>query len=287
MNYGMYLSYAAFKRYRGIAVTETADDARIRLMCRYASAQWDRMTRRPCWPEKKTRYYDLMNSRVLNLNDADLLAITSLTDSSGNTLVEGTDVLAYPLSGPPYNRIEIKLDSGESLNYSGTTQKAITLAGIWGWHDTWASAFEASGDTVLDTSGLTAAATSITVSDADGADAWGVTPRFDADVLLKIEDEYLWVTTVTAATTNTLTVVRGVNGTTAATHAKTTPISVYKPPQDMAKHIQRWVTFLYDQKDTGQFETITYPEAGVVQVPAGIPKDVTMGIDQYRRRVVR
>jgi hypothetical protein len=53
----------------------------------------------------------------------DLLAITSLTDSSGNTLVEGTDVLAYPLSGPPYSRIEIKLDSGDSLNYSGTTQR--------------------------------------------------------------------------------------------------------------------------------------------------------------------
>jgi hypothetical protein len=285
MNYGMYLSYAAFKRYRGIAVTETADDTRIRLMCRYASAQWDRMTRRPCWPEKKTRYYDLMNSRYFTL-DSDLLAITSLTDSSGNTLVEGTDVLAYPLSGPPYNRIEIKLDSGESLNYSGTTQKAITLAGVWGWHDDWANAFEASGDTVLDTGGITAAATSITVSDADGADAWGVTPRFDADTLLKIEDEYLWLTALSTST-NILTVVRGVNGSTAATHAKTTPIYVYKPPQDMAKHITRWVMFLYDQKDTGQFETVVYPEAGVTRVPAGIPVDVAMGIDQHRQRKVR
>ncbi len=285
MNYGMYLSYAAFKRYRGIAVTETADDTRIRLMCRYASAQWDRMTRRPCWPEKKTRYYDLVDSRLLTL-DADLLAITSLTDSSGNTLVEGTDVLAYPLSGPPYSRIEIKLDSGDSLNYSGTTQKALTLAGIWGWHDDWANAFEASGDTVQDTGGGTPAATSITVSDADGVDAWGVTPRFDADTLLKIEDEYLWLTAQSTAT-NMLTVVRGVNGSTAATHAKTTPIYVFKPPQDVAKHITRWVMFLYDQKDASQYDTIAYPEAGVVQVPAGIPKDVTMGIDQYRRREVR
>jgi hypothetical protein len=169
-------------------------------------------------------------------------------------------VLGYPLSGPPYNRIEIKADSGDSLSYNGTTQKAITLTGIWGWHDDWANAFEASGDTIMDSSGITSVATTITVAAADGSDAWGITPRFDADELHKIESEYLWVTMVSAATTNTLTVVRGVNGSTATSHAKTTPIYVYKPPQDVVKHITRWVMFLYDQKDASQYDSIAYPE---------------------------
>ncbi len=283
MNYGIYVSYADVKTARGI--TAATDDTLLRGYCRAASLAWDRHTKRRFWPLVETRYYDYPGPWTLRL-DADLLEVTTLTNGDGETLTESTHFYLYPLSEYPKSRIDIRRDVGEVFQYSSTVQRQITVAGIWGFHDDWGNAWADSGDAVGNVGGITAAGTSITVTDADGADAWGLTPRFKADTLIRIDDEYLWVT-ATDTSTNALTVVRGVNGSTAATHDAAADIYTYQPPRDVVHYVTRWVMYMYDQKDTGVYETTAMPDAGVIQVPQGIPKDVKLAMAGYTRRRVR
>ena len=283
MNYGIYVSYADVKTQRGLTTTD--DDALLRAYCRAASAAWDKGTRRHFWPLMETRYYDYPGPWALRLDD-DLLAVTTLTNGDGETLTENTHYYLYPLSEYPKRRIDIKRDAGNVFQYSSTLQRAIAVAGIWGFHDDWTNAWADTGDAVASVGGITAAATSITVTDVDGADAWGLQPRLKPDTLIRIDSEYLWVTAANTST-NALTVARGANGSTAAIHAAGAAISVYQPPADVVHHVTRWVMFMYDQKDTGVYETTAMPGAGVIQVPQGIPKDVKLAMTGYTRRRVR
>jgi len=93
-----------------------------------------------------------------------------------------------------------------------------------------------------------AGAATITVNDADGADSAGLSPRFQVGQLLKIENEYLHVIAVNP-TANTVSVIRGVRGTTAVSHAQGTAIYVYAPPQDVQALCLRWAAWLYQQVD--------------------------------------
>jgi hypothetical protein len=75
---------------------------------------------------------------------------------------------------------------------------------------------------------LSDSATSLTVSDADGADINGLTPRFAVGSLLKIGSEYI-VVTAAAVGTDALTIKRGQRGSTAAQHAQSATIYVFDP----------------------------------------------------------
>lgn len=139
----------------------------------------------------------------------------------------------------------------------------IYVTGTWGWHPDYANAFD-SVDTVQNNP-LTAAATSITVADADGTDLWGFTPRFSPGNLIKIEDELIDVIAVNTST-DVLTVRRGRNGTTAAAHVQTTAISTYQVDERIQRIATRQATLLYARRGAYQVETldgvgvITYPQ---------------------------
>jgi hypothetical protein len=85
------------------------------------------------------------------------------------------------------------LTAANSFVWTHTPVQAVTVTGIWGWHDRWATAWRDSSDTVQDNP-LSSGSTTLTVTDADGADSTGETPRFQVGHLLKIDSEYLWVT---------------------------------------------------------------------------------------------
>ena len=76
---------------------------------------------------------------------------------------------------------------------------------------------------------------------------------------------------------STLTVRRGVNGTTAATHSSGATIYVYKPMEEVVHAVKRLAAWLYAQRDApftkqiqviGGEKTITIPEAAPVDVRA-------------------
>lgn len=55
-------------------------------------------------------------------------------------------------------------------------------------------------------------------------------------------------------------------------------------PDDIVHACTRLAGYFYRQKDAGVFDVTAIPDAGVIQVPQGIPRDVRLILDGYLRR---
>lgn len=303
MNVFTYVSFEDLKGYQD--VPNETDDELLKELCETASRMWDGYTNRHFAPWRETRYYDYIDERGDSLRlsarariayftepwasilkvDEDLLEVKVLQTANGETTIAASDYYlkcGHTYNQQPYDRIELIVSGDITVfTFSGTYQKANVVDGIWGFHDAWAQAWQDSQDTVQDNP-LSAVATTLTVNDVDGAGVFGVTPRFKVQQLLKMEDEYSYVTGK-SDTLNTLTVIRGVNGTTAAEHDKNTAISVYQPMRDIWHSVRRLAAWLYGQKDSPFFETQISPQLGTITIPPSAPIDVRVKAMYYTR----
>jgi hypothetical protein len=226
-----------------LGATETADDARLLNALEAAAASIERATGRRFSPHRGVRLHDYTSPVELLLED-DLLDLLAITNGDGAAIPLG-DVIRLPDSVP---HSVLRLTGSSAFFYMRSPLEAISVTGIWGWHERWSTAWRSTSDSVQNNP-LTASSITLTVADADGADAIGEMPRFQVGHLLKIDDEYLRVIAVNT-TSNILTVLRGVNGTSAAAHNQNTPISTYQPPADVEALALRWAAWLYREPDT-------------------------------------
>lgn len=120
----------------------------------------------------------------------------------------------------------------------------ILITGTWGYHADYANAWEDEDTLQAD---ITDASPSLTISDVDGTDAWGETPRISAGNLLKIGDEVMLVT-ATDVDTNIVTMRRGVNGTTAAAHSSGATVAVWQVDPPLKLHTARQVAMQYGKQ---------------------------------------
>ena len=196
------------------------------------------------YPRIETRYFDTPGGRELEM-DEDLLAATTITNGDATT-VAASDYNLYPYFGPPYYQIRLKQSATIvwTLDSSGNDERAISVLGIWGKIHDYASVW-------LDTLATLAAAITTTTATTFTC----TTGLIKAGYLLKIESEYLYVDSVSVGASDTVTVRRGVNGSTAATHAISTAISRwYFPTVEM---ICRTAVQAYERlKDNPLGETI-------------------------------
>jgi hypothetical protein len=209
-----------------LADDDTSSDANLLKTLQQASHILESVTNRRYCPaiESRIASIDIAHPTELMLPD-DLLALSALTNGDGSS-ISLDDVQTVP-NHADLPASFLYLINGESFSYNESPVNALSITGTWGWHDRWTQAWRDSEDTVKDNP-LSDDATTITVSDADGVDADGFSPRFQVGHLLQIESEYVRVIAVNT-TTNKLTVQRGVNGTTASSHAQDTAIDTYQP----------------------------------------------------------
>lgn len=217
---------------RALEISGTTYDALIVEALRATSALITEAAGRSFVPTQAIRYLDGNGRSSLWLPEP-WLSITTLSLSSDHgvtyTDLAGTDW--WQSDGATYDVTPIQLlvlNPNGSYGAFYTGRRAVKLAGWLGWHRNYATAWDDSGDTVQDAAGVTANATMITTSDVDGSGAQGLTPRFSVGSLAKIDSELVEVIGV-STTQNKLTVVRGVNGSTAATHDKGTRIYTWRP----------------------------------------------------------
>lgn len=172
------------------------------------------------------RYYQGDNplSTMLRLPD-DLVSVTSLLvdyDWDGTyetTLTLDSDYVLYPYNasqkGEPYWGLELLFNAPSGLVYWPWHPRAVKLAGLFGY------SFEKQSVGTLGAAISSTTATSLTM-----------TANHDVQLgdTLVIDDEQF---DVTAVSTNTITVTRGINGTTAATHLNGAAVSCRRYPRDV------------------------------------------------------
>jgi len=265
-----YLQITEFKAYPGSKITGSGDNSLIYDLLTEASRLIDEETGRFFYEITETRKFDCPRKPYVDLVfDWPLLSLTTLTNGNGTT-ISSSDYFLYPdPNNPPFMWLELDKSSGIVWEYSDTPQQAIQVAGKWGWHEDYSRAWESSGDTVQDDP-LSDSATSLGVSDGT---------NFDPQQMLLVESEQIYISSISG---NTLTVVRGCNGTTAAEHAKGKAISIYKPQPTIKKLCKRIALWLYKQRD-GMFETTGHPELGITVVPTALPSDIKRGLMRLRK----
>jgi len=252
----------------GLAASETADDARLLAALQAAAAQIERAADRSFCPRIAAIQHSVNPKHTTELLlDDDLLELTSLANGD-NSAISLSDVIALPADGPI---AVLRLAGGKAFIWDKTPVRAITVTGKWGWHDRWTDAWRNTSDTAQNNP-LSSSATTMTVVDADGADAENELPRFQVGHLIRIDSEYLRVLAVNTGT-NVLTVLRGVAGTTAASHTQNTAIYTYQPALDVQMLHLRYAAWLYKEPDNRGFNSA--------------PADLVKGLANLRRLSVK
>ena len=207
--------------YLNIPSTVTDFDTQLRKLLEQASRLLDKYCGRffYCW--EGARYYHGAEKKLF-LPD-DVLSITSLKldfdgDGTFEETMESADYILHPLNGLPKLWLEIN-PTGDYGSFARGVKKGVEITGVFGYGDGWsATPYTDSGDSVQDSGGINASATSITVS--NGA-------NFSAGQTIRIDSEQIYIL---AVSDNALTVKRGVNGTTAASHDQGASIYIYEYP---------------------------------------------------------
>jgi hypothetical protein len=153
----------------------------------------------------------------------------------------------------------------------------VVITGYWGMHTNYvAEGFFVSGQV---TPILNATQTTFVVTDVDGLDIYQRTPLFSPGNLIRIENELLAITDVDTGT-NTLTVQRGANGSTAAAHAAGLPIKIWQPEMDIEMIATRQACLLYARR--GAYQQIeTYPDGTNVTYPSDLLAEVRGALQRF------
>ena len=217
------------------------------------------------------------------------LAVTDLVSATAVRVRDGAtgrwngwnsgDWLAYPLNaaptdpdGRPYTRI-VATAGGRRFPLS---RGGVIVAGVWGYGDV----REDTGLQVAAGAAVTADAATVKAAAADGGAPAGLAPGHT----IRIGDEQLYVVhavTVTAAKTITLTVRRGINGTTASAHAVAAPIAVYRYPKGVAEASLLQAAVWWRERLSAPFRPPEGEAGGDVD---GVSPAVRTLLNPYRRR---
>lgn len=228
----------------------------------------DRLTRNTFAPRIETRYYDGYapdyQHGVLYLNYP-LLSITSIV-TNATTTIDSADYSVETRDGDP--AMTIFSDSG--LTFTDNRRNAIAVTGTWGWRSYYDSDGWQSETTLNEGGMLSASDTTITVTSAIS---------IESGDMLRIESELI---SVTDKIGNDITVVRGIRGSTATTHADSTAVERWIVEPDIANAAAIMIAYAYKRR--GDYAQVEFSsDVGVgVSFPADQPLIVTNSLRPYR-----
>ena len=227
----VYADLATLKSPSVLNVPDDTHDTRLLGMLEAASRWIDGYCGRQFAAVHGERRFDGTGKASLTVPDLVSVSEVRVRVASGEWVVWSSgDWLLYPLNaaptepgGRPYTRIML---AGKHRRFP-LSRAGVAVRGVWGYGDV-------REDTGVRTGGDTpvAVADSALIVASDG----GVI-HLSAGQTIRIGDEQLYVTAVSTddQDVTTLTVQRGVNGTTAAVHAVGSGISVYRYPRGVAE----------------------------------------------------
>jgi hypothetical protein len=218
-----YVSLADLKSTLG--VTSTTDDVALRKTLERASKEVENYCGRPFYSVSATKYFDGDNPLWI----PDLLTISELvTDEDGDATYETTftasDYVLYGGGGEdtlnlfPKNRIELS-ELSDYGTFAGGIKKGVKITGNWGYGDGTSTPYIS--DTTL--------AASIGTANTTASVNSGV--NLGAGMTILIGNEQCYINSGSTS----LTIERGVNGSTIAAHASGEQIYYYNYSQDIVQ----------------------------------------------------
>lgn len=278
----MYTTLAAVQREIRATGNEPDGNAALWQAILFVHSRINAYTRNRFEPSMEARYYDSRghhierNPTALYLSDY-LVELISLSDGDGTKSL--SDVLLYPRSEPHYKLV---LKDG-TFAAGDTWLSAVTVNGVWCYREDYSrDAWIASGDTLQ--ASLNLVGTTIAVNNAQAADSYGNTPRFSAGNVIRVDDEYMLITSVTDGSSgDVLNVRRGHNGSSTATHDSGAAIDVFHPQDDIVRAATLWASYLFARR--GRHERTTFDGVATVNFPQDAPDEVTSILDMYKRLV--
>ncbi len=242
------------RQYLQLADDDTSSDSDLMQALQQASHIVESVTQRRYCPHVENRIASINTDNLTELIlPDDLLSLTLVTNGDGRTI--NLDNIRLLPEHDDLPASALLLINGETFTYSDSPINTINISGVWGWHDRWSQAWRDSNDTVNDDP-LSVGATTLTVSDVDGSDGDNFSPRFQVGQLLQIGSEYLRILAINTST-NQLTVLRGVHGTTASSHPQGTAIYTYQPVPAIRDLTVRYAELLF--KSIGVFDMDSDP----------------------------
>lgn len=268
-----YATLAEFKNYatsRGqTTTTDTADDAIVEFLLEAASRYIDDETGRVFYPFVQTRYFNVPEGRELTL-DEDLLEVLTLTNGD-STAMPANEYYYVPKNIYPAYGLKITNVSSYQWvsNTYGSLENAVSVEAIWGFRQKYPSEGWKIGGT-LDGAIATTSATSATV-DTGHTLATGQIWRIGNEILTG------------SVSTNTLTISRGENGSTAATHLDGVTVYYWNPERGAKNAVLEIANSAYRRRfGNSTSNNVTVTAAGVVISPRDIPAQAQAFISTHK-----
>ena len=267
-----YVTVDTIKSASALDITGTGDDTRLRRIIEGVSRQIDSYCNRRFFQLSAARIFDSQGGQSLLIPD--LVSIDSngvKTDDNKDRTFEttwaGSDYLTEPANADPtgghdvarpYTRLVVDTDSGTKTDWP-QGRRTVQVAGTWGFWRRLRTAAEVTNDA------LDASETDVDVDSRTD---------IEAGHTILVDSEQMYVESYSA---NTLTVVRGVNGTTAASHNTSASISIFLYPAPVVEAALIQSARLWKRKDTA------FESSGVQRGAFGLDSDVRALISAYKR----
>ena len=197
------------------------DNTRLLAILNAASRYIDNFCQRHFYTKNEKRYFDGDGDKLLV---SDLLSVTTLKldndqDMTYEDSLVSTDYEMYPLNEFPKWLVEISEDSDYS-DFAKGVVKGVEIDGVWGYgNGISATPYATSGETVTASDDST---TSVTASDGS---------KFEMGQTILVESEQIYIESISS---DTLTVKRGINGTSGAEHSSQTAY-IYEYPDGIVQ----------------------------------------------------
>lgn len=252
-----------------LSIVGTGDDALLLELLRSVCRDIDKACHQFFYPLIETRYFD--PTRDVNGNllkpDRPLLAVTTLTNGDSTAITSGQYVFEpRNTNDSPKWGIKLLGSSGVSWRYTTDPENALSLAGVWGYHANYSDAWVST-----DTLGAAIASTSTTSATLT------TSASLKAGQLIKIDSEFLYVS---AVVTTTATIVRGVNGSTAATHLISAPIYVWTVDDSLAQLTKEATVARYRLRSNPLADNFVALDGSVLVNPKDIDKYITRRVSE-------
>lgn len=257
-----------------LIMTGAGDNEQLLRLLKAASRQIEKpkLTGRFFYCYEGTKYYDRVSTKLW-LPD-DILSVAALKcDRDGDGVFEiamvATDYFLYPLN--KYPKIKLKINTnGDYSQFASGIDKGVEIEGVFGYADS-ATPYEAK--TAIDeTGGINTTVTQFTVDDGK---------EIEIGQTIRVGTEQMFVEDIVQ---KELYVKRGINGTTAASQADDSVVSVYTYPEDITQATLIMAMRAWKRKDSAYQDIVGSPETGQVITSKGIDPDVVELVAPYRRQ---